>query len=157
MRRRVALARALINDPKVLLMDEPFVSLDQPTSENLYKTLVNYRKKKPITVIFITHVLKEALLLGDRILFFSKKPGTVVYDYKIKSKSFPLTLDSKSVDDEYKKLKKKTPYFTQWLGLNKKKLMEELVNYIDKGGLIFSLLLIMSGIGITQYFTNSLK
>ena len=72
MRRRVALARALINDPKVLLMDEPFVSLDQPTSENLYKTLVNYRKKKPITVIFITHVLKEALLLGDRILFFSK-------------------------------------------------------------------------------------
>ena len=87
MRRRVALARALINDPKVLLMDEPFVSLDQPTSENLYKTLVNYRKKNPITVIFITHVLKEALLLGDRILFFSKKPGTVVYDYKIKSKS----------------------------------------------------------------------
>ena len=109
MRRRVALARALINDPKVLLMDEPFVSLDQPTSENLYETLVNYRKKKPITVIFITHVLKEALLLGDRILFFSKKPGTVVYDYKIKSKSFPLTLDSKSVDDEYKKLKKKHP------------------------------------------------
>ena len=109
MRRRVALARALINDPKVLLMDEPFVSLDQTTSENLYKTLVNYRKKKPITVIFITHVLKEALLLGDRILFFSKKPGTVVYDYKIKSKSFPLTLDSKSVDDEYKKLKKKHP------------------------------------------------
>lgn len=109
MRRKVALARALVNNPKVLLMDEPFVSLDQPTSENLYEVLINYRKKRPITVIFITHILKEAILLGDRILFFSKKPGTVVYDYKIKSKSFPLTLDSKSVDDEYKKLKKKHP------------------------------------------------
>ena len=47
MRRKVALARALINNPKVLLMDEPFVSLDQPTSESLYDVLVNYRKKKP--------------------------------------------------------------------------------------------------------------
>ena len=72
MRRRVALARALINQPKVLLMDEPFVSLDQPTSENLYKVLFKYRQKNPITVIFITHVLKEAILLGDRILFFQK-------------------------------------------------------------------------------------
>ena len=60
MRRKVALARALINNPKVLLMDEPFVSLDQPTSESLYDVLVSYRKKKPITVIFITHVLKRS-------------------------------------------------------------------------------------------------
>ena len=48
MRRKVALARALINNPKVLLMDEPFVSLDQPTSENLYEVLTNYRKKDPL-------------------------------------------------------------------------------------------------------------
>ena len=45
MRRRVSLARAFINNPKVLLMDEPFVSLDQPTAENLYEVLVNYWKK----------------------------------------------------------------------------------------------------------------
>ena len=115
MRRKVALARALINNPKVLLMDEPFVSLDQPTSENLYDVLVSYRKKKPITVIFITHMLKEALLLGDRILFFSKKPGTVVFDYKVKSIRKPLTLDNKSVDSEYKKLKSKYPQLLEGL------------------------------------------
>ena len=65
-------------------------------------------------MIFITHILKEAIAFGDRILFFSKKPGTVVFDYKIKSKSFPLTLDSKSVDDEYKKLKKTYLYSMAW-------------------------------------------
>ena len=113
--QRVALARALINNPKVLLMDEPFVSLDQPTSESLYDVLVNYRKKNPITVIFITHVLKEAILLGDRILFFSKKPGTVVFDYKVKSIRKPLTLDNKSVDSEYKKLKSKYPQLLEGL------------------------------------------
>ncbi len=115
MRRKVALARALINNPKVLLMDEPFVSLDQPTSESLYKVLMSYRKKKPITVIFITHMLKEAILLGDRILFFSKKPGTVVFDYKVKSIRKPLTLDNKSVDTEYKKLKSKYPQLLEGL------------------------------------------
>ena len=72
MRRRVSLVRALINKPEVLLMDEPFVSLDQPTAENLYKVLIDYWKKNPITVILITHNLKEALLLSDRILFFQK-------------------------------------------------------------------------------------
>ncbi len=115
MRRKVALARALINNPKVLLMDEPFVSLDQPTSESLYNVLVKYRNKNPITVIFITHMLKEALLLGDRILFFSKKPGTVVFDYKVKTIKKPLTLDNKSVDSEYKKLKNKYPQLLEGL------------------------------------------
>ena len=115
MRRKVALARALINGPSVLLMDEPFVSLDQPTSENLYEVLINYKKKNPITVIFITHVLKEALLLGDRILFFSKNPGTIVFDYKVNSKKKPLTLDNIYVDKEYKILKKKHPQLLQGL------------------------------------------
>ena len=115
MRRKVSLARALVRNPKVLLMDEPFISLDQPTSENLYNVLVSYRKKKPITVIFITHMLKEAILLGDRILFFSKKPGTVVFDYRVKSIRKPLTLDNKSVDSEYKKLKSKYPQLLEGL------------------------------------------
>ena len=109
MRRRVSLVRSLINKPKVLLMDEPFVSLDQPTSENLYKVLIDYWKINPITVILITHNLKEALLLSDRILFFSKRPATVVYDYKVKTKRGTLKMDNKKIDEEYEILKKKFP------------------------------------------------
>ncbi len=109
MRRRVSLVRALVNKPKILLMDEPFVSLDQPTAENLYKVLVGYWKKNPITVILITHNLKEALLLSDRILFFSKRPATVVYDYTVKIKRGKLSLDNKEIDKEYEMLNQKFP------------------------------------------------
>ena len=109
MRRRVSLVRALINKPEVLLMDEPFVSLDQPTAENLYKVLIDFWKKNPITVILITHNLKEALLLSDRILFFSKRPATIVHDYKVKSNRGNLKMDNKEVNKEYENLNKKFP------------------------------------------------
>ena len=109
MRRRVSLVRALINKPEVLLMDEPFVSLDQPTAENLYKVLIDYWEKNPITVILITHNLKEALLLSDRILFFSKRPATIVHDYKVKSNRGNLKMDNKEVNKEYENLNKKFP------------------------------------------------
>ena len=109
MRRKVSLARALINKPSILLMDEPFVSLDQPTSEGLYDVLINYWKMKPITIILITHSLKEALLLSDRILFFSKRPATIVHNYKVKSNRGNLKMDNKEIDKEYQSLNKKFP------------------------------------------------
>ena len=70
--------------------------------------LVNYWKKNPTTIILITHVLKEAILLGDRVLF-SKNPGTVVFDYKVNSKRKPLTIDNDLVNKEYCDLTKKYP------------------------------------------------
>ena len=79
MRRKVSLARALVRNPKILLMDEPFVSLDQPTAENLYEVLTNYWKKNPITVILITHNLKEAILLGRENSFSSQKDLQLLY------------------------------------------------------------------------------
>ena len=109
MRRKVSLARALIKEPQILLMDEPFVSLDQPTAESLYSVLINYWKKNPITIILITHNLKEAILLGDRIIFFSKRPASVVYDHKIKSKSEGLSIDNTEIQKEYDQLRKKFP------------------------------------------------
>ena len=109
MRRKVSLARALIKKPQILLMDEPFVSLDQPTAENLYSVLINYWKKNPITIILITHNLKEAILLGDRIIFFSKRPASVVYDHKIKSKIEGLSIDNTEIQKEYDQLRKKFP------------------------------------------------
>ncbi len=115
MRRKVSLARALVRNPKVLLMDEPFVSLDQPTSESLYSVLVNYWKNNPLTIILITHNLKEAILLGDRILFFSKRPASVVYDYKVKSNRNKLSIDDKLIQNEYSHLKKKFPSLLEGL------------------------------------------
>ena len=109
MRRKVSLARALIKKPQILLMDEPFVSLDQPTAESLYSVLMKYWQKNPITIILITHNLKEAILLGDRIIFFSKRPASVVYDHKIKSKTEGLSIDNNEIQKEYNQLKKKFP------------------------------------------------
>ena len=90
-------------------MDEPFVSLDQPTTESLYNVLINYWNKNPTTILFITHNLKEALLLGDRVLFFSKRPGEIVLDYKVKSNRNPLKTDNIEIENEYVQLKKKHP------------------------------------------------
>ena len=115
MRRKVSLARALIKKPQILLMDEPFVSLDQPTAENLYSVLINYWKKNPITIILITHNLKEAILLADRIIFFSKRPASVVYDHKIKSKAEGLSIDNTEIQKEYDQLRKKFPFLLKGL------------------------------------------
>ena len=90
-------------------MDEPFISLDQPTSYSLYDVLLKYWNRNPITIIFITHNLKEAILLGDRIIFFSQRPGTVVFDHKVRIKKTSLNVDSKEVEVEYDKLTKKHP------------------------------------------------
>ena len=109
MRRKVSLARALARNPKILLMDEPFISLDQPTSENLYDVLLNYWKDNPLTIILITHNLKEAILLGDRIIFFSKRPASVVYEHKVKSKRKNLSIDNNDIQKEYAYLKNKFP------------------------------------------------
>ena len=109
MRRKVSLARALARNPKILLMDEPFISLDQPTSENLYNVLLNYWKDNPLTIILITHNLKEAILLGDRIIFFSKRPASVVYEHKVKSKRKNLSIDNNDIQEEYVYLKNKFP------------------------------------------------
>ena len=109
MRRKVSLARALARNPKILLMDEPFISLDQPTSESLYDVLLNYWKDNPLTIILITHNLKEAILLGDRIIFFSKRPASVVYEHKVKSKRKNLSIDNNDIQEEYTYLKNKFP------------------------------------------------
>jgi ABC-type nitrate/sulfonate/bicarbonate transport system ATPase subunit len=78
--RRVALARAFANDPDLLLMDEPFQSLDAPTAQHLRELLLRLWAHRRPTVLFVTHDLREALSLGDRILFLSAGPARVVLD-----------------------------------------------------------------------------
>jgi len=78
--RRVALARAFVNDPDLLLLDEPFQSLDAPTAQHLRDLLLALWSRRRPTILFVTHDLREALSLGDRVLFLSAGPGRVVLD-----------------------------------------------------------------------------
>lgn len=82
MARRVALVRAFINHPKVVFLDEPFISLDYPTANALKKDFLNLCKKFNSTVVLVTHDLSEAIYLSNRILFLSKNPTTTIFEYK---------------------------------------------------------------------------
>jgi NitT/TauT family transport system ATP-binding protein len=77
MARRVALARAFIIRPTVLFMDEPFVSLDEPTALRLQHLLLDTLAAHPAAVVFVTHSLREAVALADRIVFLTPSPATV--------------------------------------------------------------------------------
>lgn len=83
MQRRVALLRAFIVKPDVLLMDEPFQSLDAPTAQQLRTLLHDLCERTQPTVLFVTHSLREALSLADRVLFLSAGPSTVILDYPV--------------------------------------------------------------------------
>ena len=83
MQRRAALVRAFVVEPDVMLMDEPFVSLDEPTAQRLRQLLVRVWTDRPATVVFVTHDLREAIQLADRIVLLSPAPGSVVADFPI--------------------------------------------------------------------------
>jgi NitT/TauT family transport system ATP-binding protein len=80
MQRRVALVRAFLIAPQLLLMDEPFQSLDVPTAEQLRTQLLTLWQATKPTVLFVTHNLHEALALADRVLFLSAGPSRIVLD-----------------------------------------------------------------------------
>ncbi|HEU5071483.1 MAG TPA: ABC transporter ATP-binding protein [Verrucomicrobiae bacterium] len=77
MKQRVALARALAPNPRLLLMDEPFAALDALTREQLYGDLQHIFAQRRKTVVFVTHNVREAACLGDRVLLFSPRPGRI--------------------------------------------------------------------------------
>jgi NitT/TauT family transport system ATP-binding protein len=77
MQQRVGLARALAVDPKILLMDEPFGALDEQTRRLLQEELLRIWEQERKTVVFITHSMEEAVLLGDRVLLMTPRPGRV--------------------------------------------------------------------------------
>jgi ABC-type nitrate/sulfonate/bicarbonate transport system ATPase subunit len=83
MSRRVAIARAFAIAPDVLLMDEPFVSLDHDSVEQMRQVLLSLWRARPTTVLFVTHDLREALFLADRLLLLSPSPGRVVAEVPV--------------------------------------------------------------------------
>ena len=83
MSRRAAIARAFAIEPDLLLMDEPFVSLDHDTVEQLRDLLLRLWHARPTTVLFVTHDIREALVLADRLVLLSGTPGHVVADVPV--------------------------------------------------------------------------
>jgi NitT/TauT family transport system ATP-binding protein len=83
MRQRAALARALAQDADVLLMDEPFGALDAMTRDLLHDELERICAERTLTVLFVTHNVREAARLGDRVILLSSRPGKVIAEYDL--------------------------------------------------------------------------
>ncbi|MEW6085555.1 MAG: ABC transporter ATP-binding protein [Chloroflexota bacterium] len=83
MAQRVAIARALIHDPDLLLLDEPFASLDALTRERMWTELSRIWQARQKTVIMVTHSINESLFLADRVLVLTQRPGKIKMDMKV--------------------------------------------------------------------------
>ena len=93
--QRVALARALATSPRILLMDEPFAALDAMTREQLYQDIQEIHLRCGMTIVFVTHNMREAVCLGDRVVLLTPHPGRVCEEYFV---DFPHPRDINSSD-----------------------------------------------------------
>ena len=99
MRQRVALARTLDTRAPVLLMDEPFGALDAMTRDLLHDELERIWREQALTVLFVTHNVREAVRLGDRVILLSSRPGRVIEDFPITHQR-PRRIDSPEVSGQ---------------------------------------------------------
>ena len=83
MQQRANLCRAIVHEPNLLMLDEPFASLDAFTREELWLVMQNFWLAQRFTSILVTHDLREAALLADRVLVFSPRPGRIIYQREI--------------------------------------------------------------------------
>ncbi|RXZ39319.1 ABC transporter ATP-binding protein, partial [Agromyces binzhouensis] len=98
MRQRVALARALAQDRSVLLMDEPFAALDAITRDLLHEELERVWRETGRTIVFVTHNVREAARLGQRVLLMSSRPGRIVNEWRIADDG-PRRIESPTVSE----------------------------------------------------------
>jgi NitT/TauT family transport system ATP-binding protein len=96
MRQRVAIARALAQDSKILLMDEPFAALDAITRDLLHDELSRIWRAKELTILFVTHNVREAIRLGQRVLMMSSRPGRFIAEWQVDIKE-PRRMDSPEI------------------------------------------------------------
>ena len=96
MRQRVALARALAQDSSVLLMDEPFAALDAITRDVLHEELIRVWTEQQVAVVFVTHNVREAARLGQRVVLMGSRPGRIVREWQVDI-PHPRTIESPGV------------------------------------------------------------
>jgi NitT/TauT family transport system ATP-binding protein len=116
MRRRVEIARAMMNNPKVLLMDEPYRAMDALTKTIMHKNLLDVYDKSNKTVFFITHDLEEAIFLGTRVVVMTTRPGRIKKvidvdlprprDFRILSSERYLELKQEAIESVHEEAKK---------------------------------------------------
>lgn len=104
MKQRVQLARVLANDPQILLMDEPFGALDAQTRRIMQKELVRIWLETKKTIVFVTHDIQEALILGQKIGIMSKSPSASIYKIYDVDFPYPRNITSSEFNEQYRKL-----------------------------------------------------
>ncbi|TWI56242.1 ABC transporter ATP-binding protein [Halalkalibacter nanhaiisediminis] len=100
MKQRVAIARALVMEPDILLMDEPFAALDEQTRMTLHKELIDIWRKTKLTVIFITHNIREAVKLSQRIVVMGTRPGYIKKEFTVNTMQSGIMTDNVMFDLE---------------------------------------------------------
>ena len=100
MKQRVSIARALVMEPDILLMDEPFSALDEQTRMVLHKELMEIWKKTKVTIFFVTHNIREAVLLSEKVIVFGTRPGKVKEVIPVPSSKDGIVPDSVTLHTE---------------------------------------------------------
>lgn len=100
MKQRVSIARALVMEPEILLMDEPFSALDEQTRMVLHKELLEIWRKTKVTIFFITHNIREAVLLSEEVVVFATRPGRIKEIIPVPTMKDGVTPDSVTVNTE---------------------------------------------------------
>ena len=112
MQQRVALARCLINDPDLILMDEPLGALDALTREKMQSLVLKIWKETGKTIILITHSVEEALLLGERLYVMAPRPGRIHKEYKLPFASRGLKEDLREIKNDKEFVSKREEILT---------------------------------------------
>jgi NitT/TauT family transport system ATP-binding protein len=118
MRQRVALARALVLKPRVLLMDEPFAALDVQTREEMQSVVQDLWLRSGTTTLFVTHDVREAAVLGSRIIVLSQRPGTVS-SALVNNAPRPRTMEDPGVLEQIRRANEILKTEVQWSNASK--------------------------------------